>query len=172
MKKIPWLAYPWLSALLAGSWLLLQQTVAPFHLISAILIGLLLPRILHNFLPVRGRIDLTPVPSLITVVLWDIVLSNITVARLVLGPMSRPTPAWIKVPLDLHHPTAISLLAAIITTTPGTVSCVIDEQKKYILVHALDCRDAIQMAADIKMRYERPLMSIFEAPAKTSGESV
>ncbi len=171
MKKVAWLAHPWLSVLLAVSWLLLQQTLAPFHLISAALIGLLLPRILHNFMPTRGRVDLTPALGLLTVVLWDIVLSNITVARLVLGPMSRPTPAWITVPLELRHPTAISLLAAIITTTPGTVSCVVDEQRHHILVHALDCNDAAQMVADIKARYERPLMSIFEALPKPSGES-
>jgi multicomponent K+:H+ antiporter subunit E len=100
----------------------------------------------------------------VAVVLWDIVVSNIAVARLVLGPMSRPRPAWVPVPLALTTPTATTLLASIITTTPGTVSCTIDEQNRLIWVHALDCSDPAQMAADIKQRYETPLLAIFESP--------
>ncbi|MDP3604513.1 MAG: Na+/H+ antiporter subunit E, partial [Polaromonas sp.] len=69
------------------------------------------------------------------------------------------------------HPTAISLLASIITTTPGTVSCLIDEERKHILVHALDCSDPLQMAADIKTRYENPLRAIFESRSDTPGAS-
>jgi len=162
MKKAAWFAHPWLSVLLAASWLLLQHTLAPFHLISAALIGLLLPRILHDFLPATEPLRWLPALRLLMLVVWDIVVSNITVARLVLGPISRPQPAWVTVPLALSHPTAISLLATIITTTPGTVSCVVDEDCASILVHALDCSDPAQMAADIKSRYERPLMAIFE----------
>lgn len=162
MKKARWFGRPWLSVLLAVSWLLLQHTLAPVHLISAVLIGLLVPRLLHGFLPAMAPLRLLPALRLLGVVLWDIVVSNFVVARLVLGPMSKPRPAWVTVPLALTHPTAISLLASIITTTPGTVSCTVDEQRRHILVHALDCSDPAQMAADIKARYEIPLMAIYE----------
>ena len=37
----------------------------------------------------------------------------------------------------------------------------IDEARREILVHALDCRDAPAMAADIKARYEAALLEIF-----------
>jgi len=172
-EKSRWFGHPWLSVLLAVSWLLLQHTLAPFHLISSVLIGLVVPRLLHGFLPVSGFMRLLPAVRLLGVVLWDIVVSNITVARLVLGPMSKMRPAWITLPLALNHPTAISLLASIITTTPGTVSCTIDEQGRHILVHALDCTDPAQMVADIKARYERPLQAIFESspPTMPKGES-
>ena len=172
MKNQRWLPHPWLTVLLALSWLLLQHTLAPFHLISAVLIGLVVPRLIRGFLPTAQPIRLAPSVRLLGVVLWDIVVSNITVARLVLGPMSRPHPAWFKVPLELRHPTAISLLANIITTTPGTVSCTIDEPGRYILVHALDCSDPAQMAADIKARYERPLLAIFEFTPPDAGPAV
>uniref|UniRef100_UPI0035AE5713 Na+/H+ antiporter subunit E n=1 Tax=Hylemonella sp. TaxID=2066020 RepID=UPI0035AE5713 len=163
MKKTPWLAHPWLSALLAASWLLLSHSLAPVHLLSAALIGLVVPRLLHEALPPAGSIRIVPAVRLTLLVLWDIVISNITVARLVLGRMDRPQPAWVPVPLDLHHPTAIALFASIITTTPGTVSCTIDEAARLIWVHALDCSDPAQAAADMKARYERPLREIFES---------
>lgn len=171
MKKSRWFSHRWLSVLLAVSWLLLQHTLAPVHLISAVLIGLVVPRLLHDFLPATSPARLVPALRLMVVVLWDIVVSNFVVARLVLGPLSRPRPAWVTVPLALTHPTAISLLATIITTTPGTVSCTIDEERRHILVHALDCSDAAQMAADIKARYEGPLLAIYEHTPPTGGRT-
>ena len=171
MKKKPWLAHPWLSVLLGATWLLLQQSVEPFHLLSAVLIGLILPRLLHGFLPHSGHVNIKPALRLTGVVLWDIVMSNITVARLVLGPLSKMQPGWVEVPLTLRNPTAISLFATIITTTPGTVSCTIDEDRWVILVHALDCSDAPQMAADMKARYEQDLIEIFEPTGALTGDT-
>ncbi len=157
-----WLKHPWLSLLLGAAWLLLQHSVSVFHLISAALIGLIVPWLLRDFLPAPKTLRLQPALRLAGVVLWDIVVSNITVARLVLGPMARMQPAWVPVPLALTDPTAIALLATIITTTPGTVSCTVDEERHEILVHALNCTDPAQMAAEIKVRYEAPLLAIFE----------
>jgi multicomponent K+:H+ antiporter subunit E len=158
-----WLPHPVLSLVLALVWLLLQQSVAPAHLLSAAVLALVVPRLLHGFIgdSVHPRSPRTML-HLTGVVLWDIVMSNVTVARIVLNPASDPKPAWVEVPLEAEHPTAIALLAAIITMTPGTVSCVVDEQRRSILVHALDCSDAAEMAAQIKQRYERPLRRIFD----------
>lgn len=157
------LPYPALSALLAGLWLLLQQSLAPAHLISGALFGWLLPRLLSGFLGASAqprRWDLAL--RLLLVVLKDIVLSNLTVARLVLNPAARPQPAWVRVELRLRSELGRSLLASIITTTPGTVSCTIDEARGLILVHALDCADPAALAADIQARYEAPLCAIFD----------
>ena len=158
-----WLPRPLLSLLLVGVWLLLQQSMAPAHVLVALLIGWLVPLIVGPFLvdPVRVRRPVTALRFTLTV-LWDIVTANLTVARIVLSPWSRPQPAWVVVPLDLRDPHAITLLAAVITLTPGTVSCVVDEVHWRIHVHALDCADAAELAAQIKLRYEQPLKEIFE----------
>lgn len=170
MKKKLWFAHPWLSLLLGTSWLLLQHSLELVHLLSAVLMGLLLPWLLHDFLPRSAGLRMQPALRLLVVVLWDIVRSNFTVARLVLGPLSRPQPAWVTLPLTLTNPTAISMLATIITTTPGTVSCIVDEPRRQILIHALDCQDAQQMASDIKVRYEGPLQAIFESTPRNTGD--
>lgn len=160
-----WLPHPVLTLLLAASWLLLVQSFQGPDIFWALLIGLAVPKLLGDFLPVRVHLRVRPALRLLLIVLWDIIIANIAVAKLVLGPMSRPRPAWIPVPLDATHPTAIALFAAIITTTPGTVSCVIDEERRLILVHALDAEDPQAMAADMKRRYEEPLLDIFERKA-------
>lgn len=160
-----WLAHPVLSVLLAVCWLALSRSVEVFHLLSALLIGLVVPRLLHGFLLTTGRIRWWPALRLMRVVLWDIVMSNITVAKLVLGPLERMHPAWLPVPLACDHAHVNALFAAIITTTPGTVSCVVNERRHEILVHALNCDDAQAMIDDMKNRYEAPLMAIFGVTA-------
>lgn len=168
-RKAGWFAHPVLSVLLGASWLALSHSVELVHLVSALLIGLIVPRLLHPFLAPADRIDWPAALRLSAVVFKDIVLSNITVARLVLGPMSRPQPAWLPVPLATDHPRVNALFATIITTTPGTVSCVVDEQRHEILVHALHCENAQAMVDDMKTRYEAPLMRIFGQQARNSG---
>jgi multicomponent K+:H+ antiporter subunit E len=164
-----WLTHPVLSLLLAAVWLLLQQSLAPAQVLTAVVLGLVVPRLVHGFLgPATRPQGLLFTLRFMALVLWDIVVSNLTVARIVLDPRSRPQPAWVPVPLELRHPQGITLLATIITTTPGTVSCVVDEDAQAILVHALDCADPAAMAAQIKQRYEQPLRRIF---GETSGET-
>jgi multicomponent K+:H+ antiporter subunit E len=145
------------------AWLLLQRSLAPAQLLWAIVLALALPRLAHGFIgdSVRVRSPGTML-RLTGVVLWDIVVSNLTVARLTLDPWAEPQPAWVEFPLQAAHPTAVTLLATIITITPGTVSCVVDEARRAILIHALDCADADALVAQIRQRYERPLCRIFE----------
>lgn len=163
MKPTParWLSHPILSLLLGISWLALSHSLAPVHLLSALLIALIVPRLIHPFLGPAARIHWGAAVRLALVVLKDIVLSNITVARLVLGPTRAMSPAWMAVPLTSDHPMVNALFASIITTTPGTVSCVVNEARREILVHALNCDDAQAMIDDMKTRYEAPLLHIF-----------
>lgn len=160
-RKVGWFEHPVISVMLGAAWLLLQESLALPQIITATILAVMLPRLLHGFLgqPLHPRAPLTMI-RLAGVVVWDIIKSNLIVARIVLLPWVVPKPAWVPVPLDAQHPTAITLLATIITTTPGTVSCVVDDANHMIFVHALDCDDVPAMVADIKSRYERPLMEI------------
>jgi multicomponent K+:H+ antiporter subunit E len=158
-----WLAHPLLSLLLLVLWLLMQQSLALAHVLSGVVLGLVVPRLVHGFLGPASRVhSVAAAWRLSWVVAWDIVMSNVAVARIVLNLAARPAPAWVRVPLDLRHPTGVMLFASIITMTPGTVSCVVDDESWEILVHALDCDDAQAMAQQMKQRYEGPLREIFE----------
>jgi multicomponent K+:H+ antiporter subunit E len=158
-----WLPHPWLSLLLAAVWLLLNESAQPAQLITAVVLALVVPRLVAPFLGAATRLYRPAlVLRFVPLVVYDIVVSNVAVAKIVLNPARTPRPAWLEVPLDATHPLAITLLAAIITMTPGTVSCVVDDERGLILVHALDCDDAATMVAQIKDRYERPLRLILE----------
>jgi multicomponent K+:H+ antiporter subunit E len=166
-----WFPHPVLSLLLAGTWLALSHSLALVHLLTAVLLGWGLPRLLAPFLGTASRVHWPSAVRLIFVVLWDIVVANVTVARLTLGPMQRLQPAWLRVPLASNHPSVNALFASIITMTPGTVSAVVDEERGEIRVHALNCDDAAAMVADMKARYEAPLLRIFGVDGDAPGAS-
>ncbi|MFN3828950.1 MAG: Na+/H+ antiporter subunit E [Tepidimonas ignava] len=153
--------HPVLSLLLAASWVLLNRSVAPAHLLWALLLGWGVPHLLRPWLDAAGRVDWNAALRLTLVVLWDIVVANVTVARLTLGPLKRVRPAWVHVPLASDHARVNALLASIITMTPGTVSAVVDEAHRRLLVHALNTDDPAALVAEIKARYEAPLLRVF-----------
>ena len=94
-------------------------------------------------------------------VLWDIVLSNIEVARRILGRESRIHPGFVWVPLDIRNGHGIAALAGIITMTPGTLSAELSADRRHLLVHCFNLEDAAATVAQIKRDYETPLREIF-----------
>ena len=163
---------PVLSVLLALAWLTLQQSLDLGNVLTACVLGWGLPRLLGGFLgPAAHPRSFARALRLGFTVLWDIIVSNITVARLVLGSMDKPVPLWIPVPLATRNERVNALFASIITTTPGTVSCVVDEPQGVIWVHALNGDDPVAMAKDMKQRYEAPLMRALGIPAEAGKEA-
>jgi multicomponent K+:H+ antiporter subunit E len=158
-----WLPAPLLSAVLFVVWLLLAGSLAPAHLVLAAVLALAVPRITERGWPARPRLKKpATIARLGLVVLWDIVRSNIEVARRILGPQASLRPGFVWVPLDLREAHGILTLAGIITMTPGTLTVDVSDDRGFLLVHALHVDDAAALVAQIKARYEQPLREIFD----------
>lgn len=160
-----WLPSPVLSAVVLVTWLLLNNTAHPAHIALGMLLAFGVPLLIR---PLMGD-ALRLANPWVTVklgarVLRDIVMSNLEVARRILGPENAIKPAFVWVPLTLQEPHAIATLAGIITMTPGTLTADISEDRRYLLVHAFNVDDPAALVTEIKTRYEEPLRQIFEAP--------
>jgi len=157
-----WLPAPIVTATLFVLWLLLTGSVAAGHLLLGAFLAWVLPRV---FVPSTARRPLKrpgKAVALGLVVLRDIVVSNVDVARRILGPERALAPGFVRVPLAISDPRAIAALASIITMTPGTLTADIAPDRSHLVVHALHVTDPEALVADIKARYEAPLKEIFE----------
>lgn len=153
---------PLLTALLLVVWLLLNNTLSPAHVVLGLMLAFAVPLATERFRPDRPRLRRPSVAvGLFLIVLWDILLSSIEVARRILGPESSIHPGFIWVPLDIQDANGIAALAAIITLTPGTLSVDLSEDRRRLLVHAFNVDDRQALIAQIKLRYEQPLMEMF-----------
>lgn len=155
------LPLPFVSVVVAACWLMLGHSADLFDILVAIILGIGIPKIIEPFLVGTPHIKWRLALKLFFVVLWDIIISNIRVAKQVLGPIKNLHPQWFRVPLDSEHEHVNTLLAMIITTTPGTVSAGIDQERGDILVHALSTDNTDAEIVEIKRRYEQPLLEIF-----------
>lgn len=102
-------------------------------------------------------------PKLFLIVFVDIIRSNAAVALLMIsGKRRKQTSGFITVPLEIEHPTALAIMAVILTSTPGSAWLAYDERRKTVLIHVLDLIDEEQWIENIKHRYERLLLEIIE----------
>ena len=101
--------------------------------------------------------------SLALLFLSELVLSAITVAVWTLRPNVRAglAPAIIAFPLTVTRDIEITLLANLITLTPGTLSVDVSADHKRLYVHALDCRDPEGLKRQIADGFERKIIEAF-----------
>lgn len=155
---------PLLSAALLVLWLLLNHTLSPGHIVLGLVLGLLLPVLLHGLrpLPVRVRHPWTILKLAATVVV-DTSISNFQVIRFLLFPSLRKhSAAFVHIPLELQDPNGLAVLAMITCITPGTAWAEIARDRSVLLMHVLEVDDPQKVIEDVKRKYERPLMEIFE----------
>lgn len=156
------LPHPLMSIALVLVWLLLVNEVSLGHLLLGTVLGILIPLFTNAFWPERPRLARPDLIMRLTLrLLQDIVLANFTVARQILAPRQAIRPDFVEFPLELDNEFAITILASLISLTPGTVSSDLSEDRKTLLVHALDVEDKAALIAEIKARYEHPLREIF-----------
>ena len=153
---------PVLTGMLFLMWLLLNDSLS----LGDVLLGLALAAglawssgVLRPLQPRIGHAHLALV--LLSLVLRDIVRSNLGVAQIVLG-WREPRSGFVKIPLDLTDPHGLAVLAGIVTATPGTVWVDHDAASSTLTLHVLDLRSEQEWIDWIKNRYERLLLRMFE----------
>jgi multicomponent K+:H+ antiporter subunit E len=157
------LPHPRLSLFVTLIWLALVNEISAGAVLMGLALGVLMPILTGPFWPDPPRLR-HPLKLLgyCGVVLWDIVVANLQVARLILRvPNDQLRSHYVTVPLALTSPEAITVLAGTITMTPGTVSAELSADGRALLVHGLDVPDPEALVADIKSRYEARLLEIF-----------
>jgi len=153
---------PSLSVMVVVFWLLMSDSFTVGQFVLGMILGVVVPLFAARLDREFARIgSLRPLPKLVFVTLWDILVSNIRVAIQVLGPERRIHPGFIWLPLDIANIHGIAALTSMITLTPGTVSAALSDDRRYLLVHVLHLDDPDELIRQIKSRYEAPLMEIF-----------
>jgi multicomponent K+:H+ antiporter subunit E len=158
------LPFPYLSALLFGLWLVLNQSASAGHLLFGALLAVLAPRWTASLRPSPVRLQRLPAALRLTLIVGlDVLMSNLQVAKVVWQAGRREArSAFVEIPLELRDANGLAALAMITSVVPGTVWCELAIDRSALLLHLLDVEDAQAYAVYFKRRYEKPLVEIFE----------
>jgi len=99
--------------------------------------------------------------SLTLLFLYELIMSAWKVAVMVMTPKMDLKPGIFAYPLKVDRDFEITLLANLITLTPGTLSVDVSEDRRFLYVHAIDCSDPDQTRRDIADGFERKIMEAF-----------
>ena len=123
------------TALLFGMWCLLSGKFDAMHLGCGVAASVLAAAAARRWrttepLPVLRLAAYAPW------LIWEVIKSNLHVARLVLGRRLAISPRFLRVEAGVEGDRALTLLGCSITLTPGTVT--VDVNDGQLLVHTLD----------------------------------
>lgn len=148
--------------LLFSVWILLTNSFSFGNILLAVILAWFIPFLISGLQTRTVRVK-KPLKAAkyVLILLWDVLVSNLIVARQVVGNVHKLHPGFVAVPLDMTEPLPVTLLASTITLTPGTVSTEISSDMSVLYVHALNVPNEEELIAQIKERYEAPLKEIF-----------
>lgn len=126
----------------------------PNIVLGAVLAGLALYLLRARAGRPRGLRKLRAWMTLFGLFLRELLLSALAVAGQVIRPRLDLKPAVVAVPLDVQSDIGITLLANLITLTPGTLSVDVAEDRSVLYVHVLDLRDRAALVESIKTGFE------------------
>ncbi len=96
--------------------------------------------------------------SLILLFVRELILSALKVAWLVVQPKITIRPAIFAHPLTVTTDAQITLLANMITLTPGTLSVDVSDDRKWLYVHAIDMQSKDAMIGGIAGGFETAIL--------------
>lgn len=149
---------------LALIWAAMSGTFSGLNLLLGAGIGAIAVSLLRRSLA-RGRSlrQLRSAISLALLFLYELGVSAIRVAVVVLTPDIKSVlrPAIIAFPLTVKSDAEITLLANLITLTPGTLSVDVSEDRSLLYVHTLTLSSREALIADIAGGFEARIREVY-----------
>jgi multicomponent Na+:H+ antiporter subunit E len=93
--------------------------------------------------------------------IWELIKANLRVAYDVLTPGLQIRPGVVAIPLDARSDAEITLLANLITLTPGTLTLDVSADRSVLYMHAMYIDDPDLVRQEIKDGFERRVIEVF-----------
>jgi multicomponent Na+:H+ antiporter subunit E len=90
----------------------------------------------------------------------QLVLSSLRVAFDILTPRHRARPGIVAVPLEARSDAEITLLANLVSLTPGSLSLDVSADRSTLFVHVMFLDDPETCRSDIKQGFERRVLDL------------
>ena len=153
-----------LNVLLSVAWGALLGDFSPINMLAGFVFGYLMLWITQDVLGTSNYFTkIRRIAGLIMLFTKELIKSNLRVALSVLAPFDWMSPGIVAIPLDIESDAEITLLANMITLTPGTLSLDVSDDRRVLYVHGMHVGDDIEaFRQDIKNGFEKKVREAFE----------
>lgn len=146
---------------IAFLWMLLQDNWGVLTFLSGYLVGLFILFMVRRYLASNFYpATLLKAINLLLVFLQELLMSGIMVAKQILQPRLNLTPGIFKLETDLEADVEVTLLAMLITLTPGSVVIEISPDNKSLYIHGLNLPESVEAVNKSKLRFEEKIKKV------------
>ncbi len=148
-----------INLILAFVWAALNGGIGLPSLIVGFLLGYLVMFILQPlFGGNRYCAKLFDGAQLVLYFFYELIVSSLKVGWDVLTPIQKSKPAIVAVPLEASTDAEITVLANLVSLTPGSLSIDISDDRSHLLVHAMFVDDPELFKAEVKQGMEKRVL--------------
>jgi multicomponent Na+:H+ antiporter subunit E len=146
-----------LGVLLVAMWVLLWDTVTLANIVAGALIVVLLYVVFPSERVVRPQARFHPIAlgRLILYMTWQMVASNVLLAREIITPRSRVRSSIIEVPLRTSSRSMIALVGNLLALTPGTMTVSASAEPPMLRLHVMLLHDPDEIVASVGVLEQR-----------------
>ncbi|SET65747.1 multicomponent Na+:H+ antiporter subunit E [Salinibacillus kushneri] len=149
------------NLIIAFMWMFLEEQYQFTTFLLGYLVGILLLFLLRRFIPDTFYLrHVFKMIRLFFLFVKELILSNLTILKHVYKPKLNVKPGIFALPTELNSQWEITLLANLISLTPGTLSIAVSNDYQYIYVHAMDIPDVEQEIRSIKDTFEKAILEV------------
>ena len=153
-------AFSW-NVVLAFLWATLLEEVSLTNLAIGFVLGFIALGLTE---PTRGvsryALKLFHLLALLALVAWEVLLANLRIAHELLTPDLFSRPAIYAHELEARTDAEVTLLALIVTFTPGTLGLEVSEDRRLLYVHVMFATTREEFSERLRARLERPLLRV------------
>lgn len=149
------------NILLALIWAAMTGAISMSNLVIGSIIGYLVLLILRPILgPSAYFYKLPQTLRFIVYFFKEMLVSSLRVGYDVITPTHYNKPGIVAIPLDAKTDIEITLLANLISLTPGTLSLDLSPDRSILYIHAMFAADPDRLRSDIKGHLEKRLLEL------------
>ena len=150
-----------INIFIAFLWMFLQDSFSVLTFILGFFVGMFIIFSMRRFFPGKFYVRMVGAVFLLFLLfISESIMSTVDVIKQVLKPKIDITPGIFKLETDLKSDLEITLLAILITLTPGSVVMEVSPDHKTFYIHGLNLPESISSVKKSKLRFERAIKEV------------
>ncbi|HHZ17098.1 MAG TPA: Na+/H+ antiporter subunit E [Peptococcaceae bacterium] len=142
-------------------WMFFQNDWSALSFLSGYLFGLCVLFVIRRFLRSKFYLfTLHAVISLFLLFIWEMFISSILVIRKIITPQIRIKPGIVAMETSLEGDIEVTLLALLITLTPGSVVMEVSPDYKILYTHVMDIPELSDAVLRSRNRFEEAIKKV------------